>query len=226
MKTIKILTVIAIVLSLNAEAYSMGWSKLKFWKNNETACVDDCVEDCIETDRCAPSCIDSGQTKRSSRCKKFFTTSGSWISDKCKNSRCVKACKFKWQRKNKCDQGCVDSCIDSCVDDNCLFVEETPAIAPTEAKPKAKPAPKVKAEPKTAIKKMPKIQNTPPPSVKKQESKPLPSLVLPEPAPLSRKQTLQSPKLLPAPKATPRVQKKNYFPNEDRTSLFDPRVIR
>ncbi len=108
MKTIKVLTMVTIVLGMNMDAHAMGWSKLKFWKKRDVACVDVCVDDCID------SCVDAdcGKVSRwSTLHRKIFVTPKHWLADVCKGYCC----------NVDVHSPCVESCVpDFCCDDACI----------------------------------------------------------------------------------------------------------
>lgn len=195
MKTIRILMMVAIVLGMNLDAHAMGWSKIKFWKKKDVACVDDCVN----TDCCVDDCVTQCEPRRgkfSRRCKNAFSASRHWLSDACKKDR-LKIRRIKWLRGD----GCVDGCIDSCVDDSCVFTQGCadqwlPAIQDPTAPKKVEDAPR----PKQPMK-------------------------LPQMKPQQQKKPLKSPTIIPTPKLVPKVKKKGYVPAEDATSFIMPMPI-
>jgi len=108
MKIVRMVTMVAIVLGMNMNADAMGWSKLKFWKKKDVACVDVCVEDCID------SCIDADCGKDScwsTLHRKLFATPKHWLSDVCRGTCCnvnLQSC-------------CEDSCVpDFCCEETCI----------------------------------------------------------------------------------------------------------
>jgi len=173
MRTIRILTAVAIVLGLSMNAYATRWSNLKIWKKKDVTCVDGCVEN----GNCVDDCVSLRESvcnrfsHRKSQCKKAYNVSRHWISDVCKKE-CLKIRRIKWMRGNDsagcCDEGCVDDCIFSqgSTDQWVPPVQEAPALKKTVDAPM----------PEKAVR-------------------------LPQLKPMKRHKPLQSPKVFPAPKA-------------------------
>ncbi len=108
MKIVKTMTMLTIVLGMNINADAMGWSKLKFWKKKEVACVDVCVEDCID------SCIDADCERDScwsTLHQKLFVAPKHWLADVCRGTCC----------NVDVHSSCVDNCVpDFCCEETCI----------------------------------------------------------------------------------------------------------
>ncbi len=108
MKVVRAMTMMLVVLGMNVDAGAMGWSKLKFWKKKDVACVDVCVEDCID------SCIDADCERDScwsTLHQKLFVAPKHWLADVCRGTCC----------NVDIHSSCVESCVpDFCCDETCI----------------------------------------------------------------------------------------------------------
>ncbi len=108
MKIVKMMTMLTVVLGMNVNADAMSWSKLKFWKKKEVACVDVCVEDCID------SCIEADCARDScwsTLHQKLFAAPKHWLADVCRGTCC----------NVDVHSSCVDNCVpDFCCEETCI----------------------------------------------------------------------------------------------------------